>query len=117
MMRRKLAVYLPISAMLSVIAGAILYGRDMSLSGGEWRRSPMGMGMTLGAAAAIIAVILGMGIGAPATKKLSAASLPGTTPLSDDERVRLGKRAALGSTTSMTFLLVATVAMAIARYL
>ena len=117
MMRRKLAVYLPISAVLTVLAGAALYWRDMSLSGGAWRRSPMGMGMTFGAAAAIVAVILGMGIAAPAAKKLSAAGAPGAAPLSEEERTRLGKRAALGSTASMAFLLVATVAMAIARYL
>jgi uncharacterized membrane protein len=117
MLRRKLSVYLPISAMLTVIAGAILYWRDMSLTGGAWRRSPMGMGMTFGAATAIIAVILGMGIAAPAAKKLSGAGAPGAPPLSDEERIRLGKRAALGSTASMAFLLAATVAMAIARYL
>jgi hypothetical protein len=115
MLRRKLAVYLPISAVLTMIAGGVLYWRDMSLTAGAWRRSPMGMGMTFGAAAAIAAVVFGMGISAPAARKLAGA--PGGAPLSDEERARLGRRAALGSAASMTFLLVATVAMAAARYL
>ncbi|HEV7993566.1 MAG TPA: hypothetical protein VGP25_17190 [Gemmatimonadaceae bacterium] len=117
MLRRRLAVYLPISAVLSVLAGVILYGRNMSLTAGAWGRSPMGMGMTFGAASAILALVFGMGVSAPAAKKLASAAGPGGLPLSDDVRARLTRRAAVGSTGSMLFLAIATVAMAIARYL
>ena len=113
MLRRKLAVYLPVSAVLTVLAGAALYWNDMRLSGGAWRTSPMGQGMTFGAAVALLAVVAGMGIASPAAKKLAM----GGASLSDEERTRLGKRAAIGSQASMVLLLIATVAMAVARYL
>ena len=113
MLGRKLAVYLPVSAVLTVLAGAVLYWNDMALTGGAWRTSPMGQGMTFGAAAALLAVVAGMGVASPAAKKLAT----GGATMSDAERVRLGKRAALGSQASMVLLFVATVAMAVARYL
>lgn len=113
MLRRKLSVYLPVSAVLTVLAGAALYWNDMALSGGAWRTTPMGQGMTFGAAAALLAVVAGMGVASPAAKKLAG----GGATLSEAERVRLGKRAAIGSTVSMTLLLISTVAMAVARYL
>lgn len=113
MLGRKLVVYLPVSAVLTVLAGAALYWNDMALSGGAWRTSPMGQGMTFGAAAAILAVVAGMGIASPASKKLATS---GPT-LSDGERARLGKRAAIGSQAAMVLLFIASVAMAVARYL
>jgi uncharacterized membrane protein len=113
MLRRKLSVYLPVSAVVTVLAGGVLYWHDMKLSGGAWRTSPMGQGMTFGATAALLAVVAGMGIASPAAKKLAS----GGPTLSDGERARLGKRAAVGSLASMVLLLIATVAMSVARYL
>ena len=94
MLGRKLAVYLPVSAVLTVLAGAALYWKDMALTGGAWRTSPMGQGMTFGAAAALLAVVIGMGVASPAAKKLAT----GGPTLSDGDRARLGRRAGIGST-------------------
>jgi uncharacterized membrane protein len=119
MMKRRLAAYIPVAAVLTTLAGLILFWRNESLSAGAWSRSPMGMGMSVGAAAAILASVVGMGISGPAGKKLALAGASGSSgpALSAEERASLQKRAALGSVWSMILLIIATLAMAIARYL
>jgi uncharacterized membrane protein len=118
MLRRKLAVYIPLSAVLTMLAGFALFYRNMSLSGGAWARSPMGGGMSVGVVTAIIAAIFGMGVAAPAARKLAGAGQAAGAPaLTADERTRLQKRAQLGSVVAMVMLVVAATAMAVARYL
>ena len=119
MMNRRLATYIPVAAVLATIAGLILFWRNESLSGGVWSRSPMGLGMSVGAAASILASVVGMGVSGPAAKKLALAGRPGggAPTMSGEERASLQKRAAVGSLWSMILLIVATLAMAIARYL
>ena len=116
MLRRKLSVYLIVAAILTTLAGLLLYGRNMSLSGGAWGRSSMGIGMTIGAICSIIAVIIGMSISAPAAKKLAGAGAPGATPLSDEERNRLQRRGELASHIVLFLLAIAALTMATARY-
>jgi uncharacterized membrane protein len=116
MLRRKLSVYLIASAILTTIAGFLLYGRNMSLSAGAWGRSPMGIGMTVGAVCAIIAVIIGMTISAPAAKKMAAAGAPGGTPLTEEERNRLQRLTGVASRVVLVLLAVAVMTMATARY-
>lgn len=117
MLKRKLATYLPLAAVLTTLAGITLFWRNQALTGGMWVQSGMGKGMSFGAAAAILASIFGMGISAPSAKKLALSALPGAEPLSPQQLASLQRRAALGSQASMILLIVATLAMAMSRYL
>jgi len=119
MMRRKLGVYLPASAMLSMLAGFALYYHNMKLSGGAWAHSSMGVGISAGVVLAIVATVFGMGISGPAARKLAMAGGPqaASAALAPDERQRLQKRAEFGSMMAMTLLTAAAIAMSVARYL
>jgi uncharacterized membrane protein len=116
MLRRKLSVYLIVAAIITTLAGLVLYGRNMSLTAGAWARSPMGIGMSVGAICAILAVIIGMSIAAPAAKKMAAAGAPGAPTMTDEERSRLQRRMGLAANSVLVLLLVAALLMATARY-
>ena len=116
MLRAKLSVYLMASAVLTLLAGLALYGRDMSLTEGEWAHSPMGVGITAGATCAIVAMLIGMFVTAPAAKRLAGAGAPGAAPLTDDERMRLQGRLALFTRVVLALLAIAATLMATARY-
>ena len=83
--RRKLPVYFMLLGILTTLAGVLLMMRNISLSNGLWARSPMGIGISVGAAAAILALLVGMLVSAPAAKRLGPAQ-PVAVPLSDEER-------------------------------
>jgi uncharacterized membrane protein len=117
MLKRKLATYLPIAAVLTTLAGLTLFWRNESLSGGVWAQSSMGKGMSFGAAAAILAAILGMAVAAPSAKKLARSAMPGAEALTPQQVESLQRRAELGSQGAMILLIVATLAMAVSRYL
>lgn len=112
LMRRRMTVYLIVVANLTVLAGLVLYGMNMSATGGEWGHSPMGIGIGIGAVCGIVAVVIGMAVSSPSAKKLTTA---GAT-LSDAERARLLRRLNLASKAVLTLLAVAAVTMATARY-
>ena len=114
--RRKLPVYLMSVAIATTLAGLLLMWRNISMTGGAWARSPMGMGISIGAATAILAVILGMTVSAPAAKRLGAPPKPGESPLSDAERARLMRRTAVASRVVLVLLAVSALTMATARY-
>ena len=116
MVRRKLSAYLIVSAIVTTLAGLVLYGRNMSLSAGAWARSPMGIGMSIGAACAIIAVIIGMTVNAPAARKMAAAGAPGGPAMSPEERARLQHRSGVGTVVVLFLLAIAVLTMATARY-
>jgi uncharacterized membrane protein len=116
MVKGRLSVYLIIVANLTLLAGLALYGRNMSLSHGAWAHSPMGIGMTIGALAAIIAMAIGMFGTAPTAKKLAQAGAPGGAPVSDEERVRLQARLGLFANIVLALLAIAATLMATARY-
>ena len=113
--RRKLPVYLMALGILTTLAGLLLMMRNVSLTGGAWARSPMGMGISIGAAAAIIALIVGMTVSAPAAKRLGPPK-PGAAPLTDEQRAALMKRLALGGRLTFVLLSISTLFMATARY-
>jgi uncharacterized membrane protein len=116
MVKGRLSVYLIIVANLTLLAGLALYGRNMSLTGGAWAHSRMGIGMTIGALSAIVAMVIGMFVTAPTAKKLGAAGAPGGTPLSDDERQHLQARLGLFANIVLVLLAIAATLMATARY-
>jgi uncharacterized membrane protein len=114
--RRKLPVYLMLVGILTTLAGVLLMVRNISLTDGAWARSPMGIGISAGAAAAILALIVGMTVSAPAAKRMSGPPKPGVPPLSDEERAGLMRRIALGSRIVLILLVIAALLMATARY-
>ena len=114
--RRKLSVYLMLVAILTTLAGVLLMVRNISLTDGAWARSPMGIGISAGAAAAILALIVGMAVNAPAAKRMSGPPKPGVPPLTDEERAGLMRRIAFGSRVTMILLSIAALLMATARY-
>ena len=114
--RRKLSVYMMVLAILTTLAGALLMWRNISLTGGAWAHSPAGIGFSAGAAAAILAFIVGMTVNAPAAKRMSGPPKPGVPPLTDAERARLMGRIGLGSRLVVVLLGIAALLMATARY-
>lgn len=114
--RRKLSVYMMIVAIVTVLAGILLMVRNSALSHGTWARSAMGIGISIGGVAAILALIVGMTVNAPAAKRLAAAGAPGGTPLAPEQRTALMRRIARGSQVALTLLTVAVLLMATARY-
>jgi len=75
----------------------------------------MGIGISIGAASAILALIIGMTVSAPAAKRLGPPR-PGAAPLTDEERAALTKRLALGGRMTFVLLSISALFMATARY-
>ena len=114
--RRKLPTYLMSVAIGTTLAGLLLMLHNISVTGGAWARSPMGIGISVGAATAILALIIGMTVTAPAAKRLGGPPRPGATPLSDEERASLMRRTAIGGRVVLLLLAVSALTMATARY-
>jgi len=114
--RRKLPVYLMSVAIATTLAGVLLMIRNVSLTDGAWARSPMGIGISVGAATAIVALVIGMTVTAPAAKRLGGPPKPGAAPLTDEERARLMRRTAIGGRLVLVLLAVSALTMATARY-
>jgi uncharacterized membrane protein len=116
MLRRKLPVHLIWSGVVTILAGVGLYMRNMSLSQGAWARSPMGIGMSIGALAAMVGLMIGMIVNGPTARRIALAGMPGRTPLSDAERAALARRLQIGTVSTTLLLIIAVVTMATARY-
>ena len=114
--KRKLPVYLMSLGILTTLAGVLLMMRNVKLTGGAWARSPMGVGISIGAAAAILALIVGMSISAPAAKRLGGPPKPGAAPLTEEQRAALMRRLGLGGRATFVLLCIAALFMATARY-
>jgi uncharacterized membrane protein len=114
--RRKLSIYLMLVGILTTLAGVLLMVRNVSLTDGAWARSPMGMGISAGAASAILALIVGMSVNAPAARRMAGPPKPGVPPLTDEQRAALMRRIAFGSWTTMILLAISALLMATARY-
>ena len=110
------------SALLTVGAGAILFWVDSNGLQLTWMSRPPGLGFTIGALAALVAVVLFMFIGYPTGRRLIAIGSrleAERRPPSADEQQTLARSQALVKRVGMTvvvLLAVAAVAMATARY-
>jgi len=116
MLRRKLPAHLIWSGFVTILAGVGLYMHNMSLSHGAWARTPMGIGISVGAVAAIIGLFIGMIVNGPTAKRMAFAGRPGAPPLSEAERAGLARRLRIGTISTTLLLVIAVVAMATARY-
>ena len=116
MARRKLPVYMMSLGIITTLGGLLLFYRNVSLTAGAWARSPMGIGISIGAAASILALVVGMTVSAPAAKKMGGPPVEGVAPLTDEQRAALLRRIAFGSRATFFLLLIAALFMATARY-
>jgi uncharacterized membrane protein len=115
MVRRKIPVYVPIFALLTLLSGFWLY---MRLSGGSpgLMKTPIGMAFGLGGAVALLAFILGMAVMRPAMMR-SMQLAESRDPAAGPEIQRLRARASAAGNVVTVMLLFTLAAMAVARYL
>ena len=121
---RKMPIAMMISGILTVVAGLWLLMIDMrATQPGMFMQSGMGRTLSIGGLIAIIALIFGMSVNLPASKKLAAfgAALAARggppTPEEAAEMQRLSGRMYVAGQIVMVMLILATMAMALARYM
>ena len=120
--RKKLPGILLISAIVTVLAGILLYIRVSDGFSADWITSGPGIGFTVGGVAAIITVTLGLILTKPAADRMAALGqeivAAGGPPSSEQasEMQRLQARLVLLGRVSMVLLAIAVVTMATARY-
>lgn len=121
--QRGLMTALPAAAVVSMVAGLILYWRD-SAGSAAFPRSPYGMALSLGAVVSIVAFVIGITIMRPSTMK--AGALAQTLPQLTDAAARTARQAEIAALRTRAaraanwiagLLGVAVLAMAVARYL
>ncbi len=121
--KRRFPVFISIAAVLTIIAGSLLYWRDsggLQLAG---ITSPSGLDFSVGAVAAILAFLIGTGVTRPSVNRLgqlgqeiAAAGAP-PTAAQREELERIDRRMSAAGRAIMALLTIAVVAMATARYL
>jgi uncharacterized membrane protein len=114
----KLSNRMSAAAGLTILAGLILFGLD-ARAGAAWVRSSFGIGLSIGAAFAILGMIFGIMIGRT-TKSMAelGAQMQGKpSPSQLTQMQSIQKQQATYSRISTISLILATVFMAVARYL
>ena len=120
---RRMGVYFPIVAGLTVLSGAALYWRDSNGLDLAWITSPPGLAFTIGGLAAIGAFVGGMVLIGPsvaeqtAVQKELATSGGGPTDAQRQRLERADRRMQLADRIDLPLILVAGLTMAIGRYL
>ena len=121
MLRRKLRIWLTSAMALTVLSGILMMWRLDVVTHHAWIQTLSGKTFAFGAIAALIAGIAGGAIAGPANKRLAmiGASLGGSPPSAEQrtEMAALEKRAGTAAMATVTFLLIATASMAVARYM
>jgi uncharacterized membrane protein len=114
----KLSNRMSAAAGLTVLAGFILYGLD-ARAGAAWLRSSFAIGLGIGAAFAILGMILGIMVGRTtnAMAQLGAQMQGKPSPAQLTQMQSIQRQQAMYSRTSTISLILATIFMAIARYL
>lgn len=120
---RGLARWLMAAAVLTLLSGLGLYWHDSAgFRSAAWLASGPGKVFGLGGALGFVAAIAGMAIGAPAARRLGELSArlqaAGRPPTPDEQATLAGLQNRLGrmSTVTSVLLLLATLMMAVARY-
>jgi len=106
------------AAGLTVLAGLILFGLD-ARAGSAWVRSGMGIGLSIGAAFALIGMVTGIMIGRSAKAMADIGAKIQGKPTADQvaQLQSIGKQQATISMISAICLILAVTFMAVARYL
>jgi hypothetical protein len=119
---RKMPIYMMAMAMLTIISGVALLMISSAGAPGLWMKSGPGMTYGAGGAMAILAAIIGMVVTSPAAKRAgmlaAAAGQRGGPPTPEQaaEIQRLQNRLAASTKVVAVLVLLATTAMAVARY-
>jgi len=119
---RRMPVWLMGAAVLTLLSGFGLYWHDGMVSGSAWFGSGPGKVFGLGGLLALAAAVLGMAVNSPTAKRLGALmgaiQAAGRAPSADELAEARRLQARLGTATLTVAILVglATLAMAIARY-
>jgi uncharacterized membrane protein len=119
---RKMPIVMMASSILTVLAGIWLLMIDSAGQPGTFMRSGTGRTFSIGGALAILGFVIGMAVNLPASKRLAAlgaaAAARGGPPTAEEsaELQRLQGRMGVASQIVMLLLVLATGAMAIARY-
>jgi uncharacterized membrane protein len=120
--RRRLPRWLLSAAILTIVSGIGLYWVDSAGFRSAWLGSGPGRVFGLGGTLAIVAAILGVVVNFPTARRLTAlaAAVHGSgrspTPEEAAEIQRLQARLAWATTVAAGLLVLATLAMAVARY-
>jgi uncharacterized membrane protein len=120
---RKLPLYFMGAGILSVLSGIGLYSKASGGFSNAWMHSGPGATFGIGAVFALAAMIVGMAVASPSAKRASAlaATIHGAgrppSPEQMAEMQRLQARMGKASTLGAVLLVLATAAMAIARYI
>lgn len=122
--RRKLVDRLLAMAAVTIVAGLFVYVRDMNDHGGfaDWVGTAFGLGLTLGAVSALIAFAVGVFGTRPTTMRMlalgrqMAASADPPAPEVAEEFRQIQARAGALAKVNLTFVTIAVLVMATARY-
>jgi len=123
MNRRRMGIFFPIVAALTILSGVALYWRDSAGLQAAWISSPTGLAFTIGGLAAIAAFIGGAVLVGPSVAEQTAvqnelAGGDGVPTEAQGQRLeRAGRRMQLASRIDAPLLLIAGLTMAVARYL
>jgi hypothetical protein len=120
--RRRLPIALNGAGVATVLAGVGLYASAQFGSNGAWARTPMGVSIGIGAALAIVAVVVGTVRARPAAQRMGVigeqiVAAGGSPPADLVAEMQMQRDRFAGAMRINTGLLVlATASMAIARY-
>lgn len=117
-------IIMPIIAVLTLLSGGALFWKSSAHLNPAWMGSPVGIAYSLGGTAAVIAWIIGMAIMRPTSLKLGALGRLAATADTPDARMAsmhamepLRRRIKLSVRWVGALVAVATITMAVARYL
>jgi hypothetical protein len=119
---RKLPMTLLGSGVTTVATGFVLYWHDSAGAAGTWGTSPMGRTLGAGALFSLVALAIGITVNIPTVKKINALSTAiqaqGGPATAEQQAAMKGMQTKLLTAIRITtmLLLIATAAMAIARY-
>jgi hypothetical protein len=123
MNRRRMGIFFPIVASLTILSGAALYWRASAGLQAAWITSPTGLALTVGGLAAIAAFVGGAVLIGPSLAEQTAVQnelARGDGVPTEAQRQRLqraDRRMQLANRIDMPLLLLAGLTMAVARYL
>lgn len=122
LMKRRITDVMPAAAVVTILSGLYLYWRVSGGFGSAYMGSPMGMTYGVGAVAAVVALILGLGIIRPSMLEAAAISRQVAEAPEQDKGRLLGEaqslraRAAAASQVVAWLLVIAVITMAVGRY-
>ena len=121
--RKRMPIVIMIAALLTIVAGVLLYWRVSDGFNPDWITSAPGLTFTVGALAAIAALAVGFTASKPAGNRMGALGQEIATsggPPSEEQMAEmqsLGQRLKTVGWVNLVLLTIAVVAMAAARYL